>query len=90
LRARCLASGKATQFAIFERYDLHDVAAAGGAPTYATLAAEFGVPVTQVTNSLAAMRRAFRANVLEELRAVTATDAEFHAEARELFGVEPT
>ena len=90
LRARCLASGKATQFAIFERYDRHDVAAAGEAPTYATLAAEFGVPVTQVTNSLAAMRRAFRANVLEELRAITATDAEFHAEARELFGVEPT
>ena len=86
LRVRCANAGKATQFAIFERYDLHETTGTGGAPTYAALAADFGVPITQVTNYLAAMRRAFRSIVLEELRAVCADDAEFRAEARELFG----
>jgi RNA polymerase sigma factor (sigma-70 family) len=86
LRERSLAAGKAMQFAIFERYDLHPEARTGAAPTYAALAEEFGVPPTQVTNWLAAMRRSFRAIVLERLRAITATEDEFRIEARELFG----
>jgi RNA polymerase sigma factor (sigma-70 family) len=85
LRERCTATGKSTQFAIFERYDLRSDAT-GAAPTYGALAAEFGVPPTQVTNYLAAMRRAFRGLVLDQLRAITATEEEFGAEARELFG----
>jgi RNA polymerase sigma factor (sigma-70 family) len=85
LRERSLAAGKATQFAVFERYDLRPAAAAA-APTYAALAEEFGVPPTQVTNWLAAMRRSFRAIVLERLRAITASEDEFRLEARELFG----
>lgn len=84
LRERSLAAGKATQFAIFERYDLRPTG--GDAPTYAALAEEFDVPATQVTNWLAAMRRSFRAIVLERLRAVTATEDEFRVEAHELFG----
>lgn len=86
LRESSAASGKTTQFAVFERYDLRrDVA--GEPPTYAALAAEFEIPVTQVTNYLAAMRRAFRARVLDRLREISATDEEFREEARELFGV---
>ena len=86
LRARCTATGKATQFAVFERYDLRAGPSTEPAPTYASLAAELGIPATQVTNYLAAMRRAFRGLVLEQLRAITATEDEFRAEARELFG----
>ena len=89
LREECERTGKAARFAVFERYDLHDRQAAGHDPTYAELATEFAIPVTQVTNYLAAMRRSFRAAVLDELRAITADDAEFRAEARELFGIDP-
>jgi RNA polymerase sigma factor (sigma-70 family) len=86
LRTHCAASGKKTQFAVFERYDLRSDAAAGVAPTYAALAEEFGVPPTQITNYLAAMRRTFRGLVLEQLRTITGSEEEFRAEARELFG----
>lgn len=88
LREDCARNGKSARYALFERYDLHDRQAHGRPPTYAQLAAEFDIPVTQVTNYLAAMRRAFRSAVLEELRAITADDAEFRAEARELFGID--
>jgi RNA polymerase sigma factor (sigma-70 family) len=86
LRARALADGKSVQFAIFERYDLRRGSESGGPPTYAALAEEFGVPATQVTNYLAAMRRAFRGLVLDQLRAITGSEEEFRAEATELFG----
>jgi RNA polymerase sigma factor (sigma-70 family) len=86
LRARALADGKSVQFAIFERYDLRRGSESDAPPTYAALAEEFGVPATQVTNYLAAMRRAFRALVLDQLRAITGSEEEFRAEARELFG----
>jgi DNA-directed RNA polymerase specialized sigma24 family protein len=88
LRRRCEASGKRTHFALFERYDLEGPAAAQQ-PTYADLARQFDLPVTQVTNHLAAMRRAFRRELLATLRATTASDAEFRAEARALLGGEP-
>ena len=52
------------------------------------LAEQSGMPVTQITNHLAALRRAFRAAVLEQLRELTASDEEFRAEARDLFGAE--
>ena len=52
------------------------------------LAAELGLPVTQVTNHLAWARREFRAAVLETLREITASEAEFRAEARALLGVD--
>ena len=62
--------------AVFERYDLSDLADADR-PSYAALAAEFGIPLTQVTNLLASARREFRAAMLETLRARTASDEEF-------------
>jgi hypothetical protein len=45
--------------------------------------------VTQVTNHLHWGRRELRKLVLEKLREITASEAEFRAEARALFGAEP-
>jgi RNA polymerase sigma factor (sigma-70 family) len=82
LRERCAAEGKQTQFAVFEAYDLDG----DRGVSYRELATRFGVAETQVTNYLSAMRRRFRELVLEALREVTATDAEFHNESRALLG----
>jgi RNA polymerase sigma factor (sigma-70 family) len=82
LRTRCATEGKQVQFAIFEAYDLDD----DRGVSYRELATRFDVPETQVTNYLAAMRRRFREIVLEALREVTATDAEFRNESRALLG----
>ncbi len=85
LRRECTASGKEVPFALFQRYDL-DGAEAPERLTYAQLAGEFGLPVTQVTNHLAFARRRFRHLVLERLRAATGTEEEFREEAHRLFG----
>jgi RNA polymerase sigma-70 factor (ECF subfamily) len=82
LRVGCESEGKQVQFAVFDAYDLDD----DRGVSYRELAMRFGVPETQVTNYLAAMRRRFREIVLEALREVTATDQEFRAEARVLLG----
>ena len=86
LRADCHASGKPAHFAIFERYDLEP--SPEGRPSYAQLANEFRLPVTQVTNYLAFARSEFRRHVLERLRRITGSDAEFRSEARRILGVE--
>lgn len=85
LRRRCRASGRELALAVFERCDLSDLADADR-PSYAALAAEFGLPPTQVTNLLAAARREFRAAMLDTLRARTASDEEFADEALRLLG----
>lgn len=82
LHARCDAEGKHVPYAIFEAYDLDD----DRDVSYRDLAVRFDVPETQVTNYLSAMRRRFREIVLEALREVTATDAEFRNESRALLG----
>ena len=74
-------------FALFERYDLEG-AEAHDRPTYAQLAADHGLPVTQVTNHLHWARRELRAAVLDKLREITASEEEFRSEARALLGVE--
>jgi len=56
-REECRAAGKETHFELFDRYDLDD-GGPGKRPTYQDLANEFSLPVTQVTNFLAAARRA--------------------------------
>jgi DNA-directed RNA polymerase specialized sigma24 family protein len=89
LRAHSDAAGHGTAFTLFIRYDV-DQAADAGRPTYATLAAETGLRVTEVTNQLAWARRAFREIVLTRLREVCASDEEFRAEARDLLGVDPS
>jgi RNA polymerase sigma factor (sigma-70 family) len=86
-RRLCHDAGRMTHFAVFERYDLH--AQTTDRPTYRDIARDLELPVTQVTNYLAWSRRELRRIVLEQLRAMTGTDAEFRQEALELFGVEP-
>jgi hypothetical protein len=68
---------------IFERYDL---ATGDERPSYQQLGDELHIPITTVTNRLAAIRRDFRAIALDLLRETTATDAEMRDEARRLFG----
>lgn len=73
-------------YRVFFRYDVEGAELATR-PTYAELAAEFDVPVTQVTNYLAAARRALRLTVLDRLRVLTVSDEELRREARALLGV---
>ena len=88
LRERCDAAGRTTQFALFERYDLAPPEQRER-PTYQQLADELGLTVTQVTNQLAAIRRDFRRIVLDHLREISGTEAEFRLEAIEMLGVDP-
>jgi RNA polymerase sigma factor (sigma-70 family) len=71
----------AQRFAAFEAYELSD-----DNLSYADLAARFGVPQTTITNWLAAARRDLRRLALDRLRAISASDAEFRAEAKRIFG----
>ena len=88
LRERCAGTSRAVAFSLFERYDLEDPGP-GERPRYQDLAAEFGVPATQVTNHLHWARRELRKLLLATLREITASEEEFRAEARALFGSEP-
>ena len=85
LRAECDAAGRATTFEVFMACDVRG-AEADAPPTYASVAATFGLPVTQVANYLHWARTRFRRQVLDTLRALTTSDAEFRAEARALLG----
>ena len=87
-RERCAADGKDVRFALFSAYDLEGDAAAER-PRYEDLARRFETTAVDVTNQLAAARRDFRRVVLDLLRELTVSDAEFRAEARALLGVEP-
>jgi RNA polymerase sigma factor (sigma-70 family) len=71
-----------TQFAIFQAYDLDG----DRTISYRDLAQKLGISETKVTNDLAAARRRFREIVLDTLREVTVSEAEFRAESRALFG----
>jgi RNA polymerase sigma factor (sigma-70 family) len=88
LRAQCLADGNVVPFRMFERYDLADEDDRSSC-SYADLAREFGVAVTDVTNYLSCVRREFRRCVLEQLRDMTGSDEEFRREAQTLLGVDP-
>jgi DNA-directed RNA polymerase specialized sigma24 family protein len=85
VRQRCAEEGRARALRLFERCDLSDLAEADR-PSYAALAAEFGLPSTQVTNLLAAARREFRRALREAIRARTASDGEYEDEAFRLLG----
>ncbi len=87
LRAECEARGKRTAWALYARYDLTD-APDDARPTYGALAAEFGEPVTQVTNHLAWARRRMREQVLATIRMLTGSEAEYRDEVRAVLGVE--
>ena len=84
LRKKCDASGKQVHFQLFELYDLGEE---DKELSYERLAQLFGLKVTDVTNYLAFARREFRCLVIEKLRELTATDEEFHHEAKALLGI---
>jgi DNA-directed RNA polymerase specialized sigma24 family protein len=87
LRQRCEQSDRQLHLAVFERYDLAEVEHTER-PTYAQIADDLGVPETQVTNWLAAVRREFRGIVLDTLREICGSDEEFRSEARALLGLD--
>ncbi len=83
MRQSMVADRRTRAFDVFAHHDLAD-----DESSYAGTAAALGLTVAQVTNDLHFARRRFRELALVELRAVAATDAEFRAEARDLFGFE--
>ena len=87
LRERCDQSGKQVTYRVFQRYVLDDGPAER--PSYAELAAELNIKVTDVTNYLAFARREFRRLLLERLREITGSEEELEAEARALLGGAP-
>lgn len=86
LREFCRERGKLAHFDLFARYDLEGPNAVH-APSYASLAEEFDLPVTQVTNFLAYARREFRRLVLTVLRERSVSDKDLRDDARELLGI---
>lgn len=86
LEKRLTLLDKARYFEAFRRHDLCDE---DERPSYATLASELGIKVTDVTNYLHAARKELRVIVLETLRELTATEEEFRLEAKALLGVDP-
>ena len=86
VRARADAADRPLDYRLFECVEL--APGGGPRPSYRELAEAEGVTEMTVTNRLAAARRVFREAVLERLRALTASDAEFREEARELLGLE--
>ena len=82
MRAEAADTSRARAFDVFSRHDLADDDA-----SYRSVAEALGLTVAQVTNDLHAARRRFRELALAELRALVATDEEFRAEARDLFGL---
>jgi RNA polymerase sigma factor (sigma-70 family) len=87
LRERCEQGGKQVTYRVFERYVLDD--GPGERPSYAELAAELGIKVSDVTNYLAFARREFRRLLLEKLREITGSEEECETEARALLGGAP-
>src|SRR6185503_3842072 len=85
LQQRYESSGRAVQFKLFDLYDLQDGMAK---ISYASLATQFDLKTTDVTNYLAAARRDFRKILLEKVRELTGTDAEFTTEARALLAID--
>src|SRR5262249_38818917 len=86
LRVHCESAGKMMQFTLFERYDLDETETRA---SYAALAAELNLPLTDVTNYLAFVRREFRRCVLAQLQEMTGSEEEFRREAQSLLGVDP-
>jgi RNA polymerase sigma factor (sigma-70 family) len=84
LRKHCEANERERTFRLFEEYDL----AGDENISYDKLSAEYGIPVTDVTNALAWARREFRRGALERLREICGSEEEFQREARAVFGWE--
>jgi RNA polymerase sigma factor (sigma-70 family) len=82
LRELCEQRERARSFRLFEAYDLEgeeDI-------SYEQLSKDYGLPVADVTNTLAWARREFRKIALDRLRELCGSEEEFHREARAAFG----
>ena len=84
LRQYCASTGRQLRCQLFERYDL----AVESRPSYESLAGEFNIPATTVTNHLAWARRELRRCLLERLAAITPDESELRAEAARLLAPE--
>jgi RNA polymerase sigma factor (sigma-70 family) len=82
LRELCIARERERTFHLFEAYELQD----NEKISYKELANEYGLSVTDVTNTLAWARRKFRKIALERLRELCGSEEEFQREARAAFG----
>ena len=90
LQRICERSGREKQLEAFRRYDVDGPQQPQGSKvSYADLAKELGVPVTQVTNWLHWARGELRRLVLARLESLCASDDEFREEAKSLLGIEP-
>ncbi len=85
LRQLCVATQRERTFRLFEAYDLEG----DDHISYQRLAAEYGIAVTDVTNTLAWARREFRKIALGRLRELCSTEDEFLREAKAVFGWDP-
>jgi DNA-directed RNA polymerase specialized sigma24 family protein len=88
LERACAAAGKMQALALFRRHDL-EAPERAERPSYAQLAQEFEVPVTQVTNWLHWTRQRLRESLLERLRQLCTSEDEYRDELRALLGVVP-
>jgi hypothetical protein len=85
MRQSASPSGKSTQVEVFARYRIeHD---SGNKPARPQLAEEFGLTLAQVNYALKWGQQEFIRLLKEELRDQVSTQEDFHAEARELFGI---
>lgn len=89
LRVQAESAGRRATYDVFVALEIEG-AELDPPPRYADLAARFGIPVTQVANYLHWARTHFRQHVIDTLRHLTASDAEFRDEARALLGVNVT
>jgi RNA polymerase sigma factor (sigma-70 family) len=84
LKRQAEDAGRPVMFEVFSRYDLAGEDEAR--PKYTDIARALNLTPATVTNHLAAMRRQFRAIVLERLRELTSSDEDWEAEAARLLG----
>lgn len=88
LRAEAVRRDRTLHFTLFDAYDLADLPE-GERPTYAALGAAHGLGDSQVINHLAWARRRFRHHVLDTLRDLAGSDAEYRDDVRDLLGIDP-
>lgn len=86
LEAYTTREGKAVYFEVFRRYVLEPEMSGADRTSYAEVARNLGISVTDVTNYLAWTKRELRNCIVEALREITTSDAELDEEIRAVLG----
>lgn len=86
LTEEAAAEDRNTHLALFAAYDLSEFTDEAR-PTYAELGAQHSLSDSQVINHLAWARRRFRSHVLEVLRRLAGSEAEYREDVRDLLGI---